>query len=136
MRTSTVGLFLAGLVLAGCNKAEDAISGSAPKGTGRYSGIGTFAAGSLWKEMAEAASPADPATAKLQDDEHVIVVIDSHTGEIRQCGDYSGFCVAMNPWTAQSARIAAPIKLKKHASDLAAEDQAAEQSTNATSSTR
>jgi len=63
----------------------------------------------------------DPAAAKLADDEHVIVVLDSHTGEIRQCGDHSGFCVAMNPWTSTAA-ASAPVKLVKHAADLNAEE--------------
>ncbi|MEO6360922.1 MAG: hypothetical protein ABIO43_10160 [Sphingomicrobium sp.] len=62
--------------------------------------------------------------AKLEDDENVIVVIDSQTGEVRQCGDHSGFCVTMTPWAAQGPRTAAPVKLKKHAADLDAEDQA------------
>ncbi len=53
-----------------------------------------------------------------------IVVIDSHTGEVRQCGDYSGFCVTMNPWTGQGSRVEAPVKLKNHAADVQAEDQA------------
>ena len=74
--------------------------------------------------MAGVEAPSDTAAAKLEDDEHIIVIIDSHTVEVRQCGDYSGVCVAMNPWAAQGSRSATPVKLKKHAADLAAEDQA------------
>jgi hypothetical protein len=43
---------------------------------------------------------------------------------VRQCGDYSGVCVAMNPWAGQGSRSATPVKLKKHAADLAAENHA------------
>jgi hypothetical protein len=115
---------MAACVLSGCNQAEDAaVSGQ--KNPGRYAGIGTYDAGRLWAEMAGVEAPSDPAAARLADDEHVIVVIDSHTGEVRQCGDYSGVCVAMNPWTGQGARTVAPVKLGKHAADLAAEDEAA-----------
>jgi hypothetical protein len=81
-------------VLAGCDKHEASSAG--PKSPGRYAGIGTFDAGRLWQEMKSPTSQ-DKSAASLADDEHVIVVLDSHTGEIRQCGDHSGFCVAMNP---------------------------------------
>jgi len=118
-----IGVMMFGLVLSGCSR-EGAMSGPGPKSQGRYAGIGTFDAGRLWAQMAEAASPSDATTAKLEDDEHVIVVVDSHTGEVRQCGDHSGFCVTMNPWAAQGARTAAPVKLKKHAADLDAEAEA------------
>jgi len=100
------------------------MSGPGPKSSGRYAGIGTYDAGRLWGQMAGIAAPSDPTAAKLEDDEHVIVVVDSHTGEVRQCGDHSGICVAMDPWAGQGSRTAAPVKLKKHAADLAAEDQA------------
>jgi hypothetical protein len=74
--------------------------------------------------MAAVNEPSDPAAARIADDEHVIVVVDSHTGEVRQCGDYSGACIAMNPWARNGSPNAAPIRLTKHAADLAAEDEA------------
>lgn len=74
--------------------------------------------------MAGIEDPSDAAAAKLEDDKHIIVVVDSHTGEVRQCGDFSGVCVAMNPWAREGSRSATPVKLKKHAADLAAEDEA------------
>ena len=123
MRFSTIGIFMMGCVLAGCDR-EGAMPGPGAKAPGRYAGIGTFDAGRLWGQMAGAAAPSDAAAARLEDDEHVIVVIDSHTGEVRQCGDYSGICVAMNPWTGQGSKNATPVKLKKHAADLAVEDRA------------
>lgn len=70
--------------------------------------------------MKLAAKPSDPATPTIADDEHVIVVIDSQTGEIRRCGDYSGVCVRSNPW-AKPMVSDAPVALVKHAADLARE---------------
>lgn len=81
--------------------------------------------------MMRESEPGDTALAKLQDDEHVIVVIDSHTGEVRQCGDHSGYCVSMNPWGGQASGAMLPVKLSKHAADLDAEDQAATQTNDA-----
>ena len=122
MRVAALSILIMGCFQSGCGQ-EGAISGPGPKGSGRYAGIGTYDAGRLWGQMAGQATPSDPAAAKLEDDEHVIVVIDSHTGEVRQCGDYSGICVAMKPWIGQGAWTSTPIKLEKHAADLAAEDQ-------------
>jgi hypothetical protein len=117
MRVAAVVLLACG-ALAGCGQTQSADRGPLKKEQGRYAGIGTFPAGRLWSEMAVATSPADPTAAILQDDENIIVVIDSQSGEVRQCGDHSGFCVRMNPWTGAGARSAAPVKLKKHAADL------------------
>ena len=118
------------LLLAGCGD-DVATPDSGPRTTGRYAGIGTFDAGRLWAEIAGAKKPADAAAAGVQDDEHVIVVVDSHTGEVRQCGDHSGVCVTMNPWAAASSPIGAPVKLRKHAADLAAEDNASAEAESA-----
>ena len=123
MRVYALAVVIAGCALSGCGGPADAPNSGA-RSPGRYSGIGTYDAGRLWAHIAGVEAPSDPAAAKLEDDEHVIVVIDSHTGEVRQCGDYSGVCVAMNPWAGQGSRTAAPVKLAKHAADLAAEDQA------------
>lgn len=121
MRISALGILVLGCMLVGCGQ-QGAASGSGPNSQGRYAGIGTFDAGELWSQMAGLEAPADTAAAKVEDDEHIIVVIDSHTGEVKQCGDHSGVCVTMNPWAGQGPPNAVPIKLKKHASDLAAED--------------
>ena len=123
MRVGTICLLMVGCMLSGCGGPASG-PGQPPKASGRYAGIGTYDAGRLWGEMAGATASTDAAAANLRDDEHVIVVIDSHTGEVRQCGDHSGFCVAMNPWSASGSRIDAPVKLEKHAADLAAEDEA------------
>lgn len=121
MRTRLSVLLLITCLIAGCNQ-RDATSSAGPKSLGRYSGIGTFDAGRLWREMKAAPVSKDTAAAQLADDEHVIVVLDSHTGEVRQCGDHSGFCVAMNPWANGTAE-AAPVKLTKHAAEVEADDE-------------
>jgi hypothetical protein len=112
-------LLLIAFGLLGCDR-HDAASSAGPKSPGRYAGIGTFEVGRMWREVVAPASQ-DPAAAKLTDDEHVIVVLDSHTGEVRQCGDHSGFCVAMNPWATGTKPAGAPVKLAKHADELDAE---------------
>jgi len=122
-----VGLLATACVLAGCQRADDAY-GPNPMTSGRYAGIGTFDAGRMWSQTAGVAAPKDPAAAKLEDDEHVIVVIDTRTGEVRQCGDHSGVCVAMNPWSGAGG-LTAPVSLKKHAAELDAEAQADEKTT-------
>jgi hypothetical protein len=131
MRIATFGLMATSIALSGCGQREG-VGGAGPKSQGRYSGIGTFEAGRLWREMTHPAVQSDPAAARLDDDEQIIVVIDSHTGEVRQCGNHSGFCVTTNPWAGSGAPSGTPVKLSKHASDLDAEASAetAESATN------
>ena len=74
-------------------------------------------AGPVWQHMADAPKPADKAQATIADDAHVIVTVDSHTGEVRQCGDHSGYCVATNPWSGAAGQ-GLPVKLEKHAEDM------------------
>jgi len=116
MRGMVVLGAVAALWLGGCSR---------PAGTGsshhdgRYVGVGLYAAGRMWSQMAPANPPKDSAAARLDDDEQVIVVVDTRTGEVRQCGALSGYCVGMNPWTRPlAAPQVAPIPLAKHARQL------------------
>lgn len=118
---ATIGMLMC---LAGCSNAEDA-TGEA-RHQGRYVGIGIYSPSKLWSLLKPAGPPKDKGVATLDDDSHVIVLIDSKTGEVRQCGNLSGYCVRMNPWN--GSVHAAPASLTKHAADLAAEE-AAEQTT-------
>ncbi len=105
-------------ILASCHSATDSQTSPAH---GRYLGVGVFSAGELWSKMA-AKAPTNPTVATTADDEHVIVVVDSQTGELRECGDCSGICASFNPWTRPIAgEQTAPVTLTKHAADLAAE---------------
>lgn len=118
MRTPTIAALLFCLALAACDKSREEAKGPTTA-HGRYLGVGTYPAGRLWPQLAGAPEPKDKAKARLADDEHVIVVVDSRTGEVRQCGDMSGYCVAMNPWRAPAQ--AAPAALAKHGAEVDAE---------------
>ena len=82
---------------------------------GRYAGVGIFAPGPGWRRQAGGQAQT-PAAAGLMDDEAVIVLVDSRTGEVRSCGDLSGYCVGMNPWrTALAKAQQSPVDLTQHA---------------------
>ena len=119
MRGRAIGLLAALLTVCGCHQSPEA---AGPRSQGRFAGIGVFDAGRLWAQMVGSGSTNDATAARIADDEHIIVVLDSHTGEVRQCGDHSGYCVTMNRW--KSSQSTLPVKLSKHASDLAAADEA------------
>ena len=113
------------LGLFGCNKAADLAGGGAPHGHGRFQGVGLYAAGEMWPQVAGATAPKDAAASKLDDDDTVIVLIDSETGEVRQCGNFSGVCVGMKPWAAPLASgQMAPVVVTKHRERLNAEAEA------------
>jgi uncharacterized protein YceK len=124
MRAIVIGLIATSALLSGCHKLSDLAESKSQKSQGRYSGVGIFEAGKLWAQVSVpgSASPADPAQAKLADDDYIIAVVDSQTGEVRQCGNHSGYCVTMKPW-ASTSTAHLPLKLTKHASDLAREEQ-------------
>ncbi len=110
--------------LASCDQSPAASGGPGHEGRGRYSGIGIYEAGRLWSQVKVDRAAESAGKAGLADDEHVIVVVDSHTGEVRQCGDLSGICVAMNPWARGRSAPPLPVELTKNAADLDAEAQA------------
>lgn len=112
-RFATAIVVMTVMVLGGCSRPQS--SNGVPAGAGRYLGIGVYSPGPLWAKMV-ARPPKDAAVAKLADDDEIIVVVDSHTGEIRQCGNLSGYCIRMNPW-AQAGGVppSAPMNLTVHA---------------------
>jgi len=103
------------LVLTGCS--DRPISSQANK-FGRFTGIGVFEAGRLWPQVAAVSGRAAFRVASPADDEHIIVVVDTTTGEVRQCGDLSGRCISMNPWRPLGAGTTAPVTVGKHLSEL------------------
>jgi hypothetical protein len=118
MRSTAWSAMILAASLASCGDTPDHAGPPVPPG--RYLGIGVYPAGSLWSRMVLASRPRSDAAATLADDEQVIVTVDSHTGEVRQCGNLSGHCIALNPWAAPLERNqAAPVNLDAHAADLA-----------------
>ena len=119
--------------LSGCHKkpadavAADAISddpGFLGLGSkhGRFGSVGIYTPGESWPKLMADANQADPAAAQLVDDQAIIVVADSQTGEVRACGDLTGYCIGMNPWKGAlvGAQIA-PIRLTAHAKPFVSE---------------
>lgn len=98
------------LALTGCNRSTSTADDS-----GRYAGVGIYEADKVWKHV-QGAPATGKAQAKPKDDSTVIVVVDRQTGELRQCGNLSGFCIAMNPW--QGAAPRSPVKLDAHADEI------------------
>ncbi|MFZ5721304.1 MAG: hypothetical protein ACOY5Y_17730 [Pseudomonadota bacterium] len=111
------------LAAGGCQKSEGSDYSDGAKGSGRYQGVGVYKAGEMWAQLSRADSASEPAAARLDDDQEVIVVIDNLTGELRQCGNLSGYCIAMNPWSRPAPP--SPASLRKHAADLRREVEAA-----------
>lgn len=138
-------VFATGLVVlalaVGCAKREEAPAAeagafgpfSSPGQRGRYVAVGLYTPGDLWEqirpaEVAQTAQPAavDPQAASLDDDQQVIVVLDSRTGELRQCGNFSGRCIGFNPWAKPlGVEQTMPVKLLKTARQLETEAVAA-----------
>lgn len=120
-----VALAAAALALAGCNR-PGAASQDGAGGRGRYVGVGIYSPSELWRHLVRKDEPKDPAAATLRDDDEIIVVMDSTTGQIRQCGNLSGHCIAMDPWTRPvGAGQGAPVTLGKHAAQIEQDARAA-----------
>jgi hypothetical protein len=123
MRNRVAGaVVIALLLLSSCHDRADGGGMGRPPRHGRYAGIGVFDAGQLWSNMAVPKPAASQQAATIADDEHIIVVVDTDTGEVRECGDFSGYCTSFSPWTSAIAPAQrAPVALTQHAADLARE---------------
>ncbi len=112
MKVSSLAILVA-LALGGCGPRIDSAT-HAP--SGRYAGVGIYPADRTWTKMSGADKPADKAAATISDDQVVIVTVDSNTGELRQCGNLSGYCIGLNPWTRQLGKPqTAPVSVTEHA---------------------
>jgi hypothetical protein len=70
-------------------------------------------------------APKSAVASRLKDDQQVIVVVDTRTGELRQCGNMSGVCVGMNPWSKPLAQAqSTPLSVLKHEDDIEREAEA------------
>lgn len=114
---------VAALGVTGCQKADEKAPIAINGPRGRYVGVGLYGAGPMWSHLVRpAATDADPASARLDDDEQIIVLLDTATGELRQCGNLSGHCIGLNPWAQPLAKdLGMPARLLKHAEQLSAE---------------
>jgi len=110
---------LAVAALGGCSRQVDAPTSAVAHG--RYVGVGHYSPGPMWSQVVRVGAPAD-AAARTRDDEQVIIVMDTNTGEVRQCGALSGYCIGMNPWAKPLAPgQSAPLAVAKHWDELSAE---------------
>ena len=109
-------VLMAALSMSGCRKLAPAewLPGQ-EHGHARYAGIGIYGPGKPWTRMVAAQQSKDTPAAKPIDDQAIIVVVDSVTGEVRACGDLTGYCIGMNPWkTPLASSQIAPINLTQH----------------------
>ena len=82
---------------------------------GRYVGVGIYSPGTSWTQIAETQKTKPGPSALPIDDQAIIVVEDSQTGEVRACGDLTGYCVSMNPWALQlPVTRRPPISMSEH----------------------
>jgi len=126
-------LVVLALGASACRKAPaaDAESDAArePDPAGRagptgYVGVGIYTPNVAWQRLVEASPQPNPALARKVDDQVVIVVQNSRTGDIRACGDMTGYCVGMNPWAKRPGQLT-PVSLTDH--QLTETEQAAAQ---------
>ena len=121
MKALVVAVGIVALAFAGCAKKEEAPASEANSFSfklgqkGRFLGVGLYVPGPGWAQLKPPSPTSDapasnPKLADLADDEMVIVVSDTSTGELRQCGNLSGHCVTLNPWTKPAAgSVPAPL---------------------------
>jgi hypothetical protein len=99
--------------LCGCHVAPFADQGKSAHG--RYVGVGIYGPSRQWARMAAIAVPKDEASAGPIDDQAIIVVSDTDTGEVRACGDLTGYCIGFNPWKQPLANgQQSPVALTAH----------------------
>jgi hypothetical protein len=82
--------------LGGCR--QGAVWPNARAAHGRYVGVGIYTPTAEWRQLIGKQPSSSPGAAQRQDDQVILVTADSTTGELRACGDLSGYCVGFNPW--------------------------------------
>ena len=120
-------VLMAAVALCGCEKGPaEWFDGDGGHGHGRYAGIGIYNPGAPWQRMAAAQLAKETPAARTVDDQAIIVVVDGATGEVRGCGDMTGYCIGMNPWKARlTAGQLAPVVLTSHARSIGEDATAA-----------
>ncbi len=116
MKAVWLAIVIPALCLGACNRPGSLESVGE---RGRFAGVGIYSADRMWSQIVGSDEAKSPASARLKDDTEVIVVADTRTGELRQCGNLSGFCVGMNPWSKPLAKAqSAPLSVLKHEEDF------------------
>ena len=122
LRPVVAAALLASLMLSACGLKTVHDGAGAPPAHGRYNGVGIYGPSKQWTKMMAAQQAADPQLARPIDDQVIIVVEDSATGEVRACGDLTGYCIGMNPWkTALTSGQISPVRLTEHVAPLETE---------------
>lgn len=99
--------------LCGCYDGKPSLQNASHHG--RYVGIGIYTPEEQWTKMVGADAQKSTDAARTLDDQAIIVVEDSETGEIRACGDLTGYCIGTNPWKKMlAASQVMPINLTEH----------------------
>lgn len=111
-------LAICALALSACTKKEETTTETTTTEDPAYVGLGTYSPSELWAKIVGAPAPEDKAVATAADDDEIIIVVNTKTGEIRQCGNLSGHCIGMNPWTKPlAAEQQGPVKLTERRDD-------------------
>ena len=125
--------------VSACKKmpAGDAGDAGSPASRGRFVGVGIYTPSESWARVALSKASGDVSSARLSDDQAILVVTDSATGDIRACGDMSGYCVGMNPWRkALTQAQQSPVKLTAHQQDAGPDADATNAASAVESSSR
>lgn len=120
MRRQALMISVIPALLAGCQRAST--ESSSDHHGGRYEGVGIATPGDQWSKLADAPKPISDKAATLSDDDYVVFVTDTKTGEVRECGDRSGFCIQLRPWDKQAPLAPLPVtEHTQHKSDSGAD---------------
>jgi hypothetical protein len=88
---------VAAVGLGACHRKDAFVSNDVEQ-HGRYAGAGVYPASDGWYRLVAPEVPKDSKAARVKDDDEIIVVVDTKTGELRQCGNMSGYCIGVSPW--------------------------------------
>jgi hypothetical protein len=99
--------------LGGCHGG--AVWARSGEAHGRYVGVGIYGPTAQWRQLVDDQKPSSPLAAQRQDDQVILVTADSTTGELRACGDLSGYCIGLNPWKQPlGAQQRSPVSVSAH----------------------
>ena len=107
-------LLIAGLALSSCNLPAASADGDQANHHGRYAGVGLYGPSKQWTRLIANQQTKDPQAARPIDDQVIIVVQDSATGEVRACGDLTGYSIGMNSVEDRPRALALDCPIDSH----------------------